>query len=157
MRHLALIRAFGMCGTLFAVSGCATGALLEQELTKTNTQTVLAFEETVFNKHEVQEAFEHYVGEGFIEHDAVLAGTGPQAEHAYRALISRGSVDAHRTVERSIAQGDLVVTQSSWNPGTRDGTATTLSAIDIYRLREGRIAEHWDVMAPQQAVASTTR
>jgi predicted SnoaL-like aldol condensation-catalyzing enzyme len=154
MRHRVLIGAFGVCSTIVAVSGCATTALLEQELTKTNTQTVLAFEETVYNKHEVREAFEHYVGEGFVEHDALLAGTSNAtgrsdevvAERAYRALIAREAPDARRVFTRSIAQGELVATQSDWNRGARTGDA--LSVVDIYRLRDGRIVEHWDVVQP---------
>jgi predicted SnoaL-like aldol condensation-catalyzing enzyme len=151
MRQRILIRAFGVCSTIVAASGCATSALLEQELTKTNTQTVLAFEETVYNKHEVREAFEHYIGEGFVEHDVALAGAsatpdGVAAERAYRALIAREAPDAHRVFTRTIAQGELVATQSQWNRGARTGDA--LSVVDIYRLREGRIVEHWDVVQP---------
>lgn len=149
MHYRILIRAIGVCGSIMAASGCATSALLEQELTKTNTQTVLAFEETVYNKHEVDEAFEHYVGEGFVEHDALLAGASGAAdaaavERAYRALIAREAPDAQRVFARSIAQGELVATQSQWNRGARTGDA--LSVVDIYRLREGRIVEHWDVI-----------
>ena len=149
MRH-QLLRAFGVCSTIVAASGCATTALLEQELTKTNTQTVLAFEETVYNKHDVQTAFSHYVGEDFIEHDAQLAGAAGKAagtaaaERAYRALIGGESADAHRTFSRSIAQRELVATQSLWSRGEQAGV--TLPVVDIYRLREGRIVEHWDVI-----------
>jgi hypothetical protein len=120
MRTHRLIRAFGVGSLLLAASGCATTALLEQELVKTNTQTVLAFEETVFNKHEVQEAFRHYIGEGFIEHDPRLAGTpgrgvgnglGPSAQAAvasqlwsqhWTRAVGRHpvAVDSQRTVRR---------------------------------------------------------
>jgi predicted SnoaL-like aldol condensation-catalyzing enzyme len=149
MRPRTLIRALGVCSTIVAASGCATSALLEQELTKTNTQTVLAFEATVYNKHEVQQAFEHYIGEGFVEHDARLAGAPSRrgaatAERAYAALIAAEAPQAHRIFTRSIAQGELVATQSQW---TRTGGAgDALSVVDIYRLREGRIVEHWDVV-----------
>lgn len=149
MRYRILMRAVGVCSTIVAASGCATTALLEQELTKTNTQTVLAFEETVYNKHEVEQAFEHYVGEGFLEHDAQLAGAArtpdaTTAERAYRALIASEPSDSHRVFARSIAQGELVATQSQWSRGAR--ASDTLSVVDIYRLQEGRIVEHWDVI-----------
>lgn len=162
MRSHTVIRALGACIPLVAVSGCVTTALLEQELVKTNTQTVLAFEETVYNKHEVQEAFQHYIGDGFVEHDARLAGIprrsadgefGPAtqaAQRAYGALIAAQGPQAHRTFGRSIAQGQLVATQSQWNRSARAGD--TLSVVDIYRLREGRIIEHWDVSEPTAAV-----
>jgi predicted SnoaL-like aldol condensation-catalyzing enzyme len=154
MRHRILIRAFGVCSTIVAASGCATSALLEQELIKTNTQTVLAFEATVYNKHDVQEAFEHYVGDSFVEHDPRLlaparrAGADPrqQAERAYRGLIAHDPAEAHRAFERTIAQGELVATQSLWYRGARSLAAE--SVVDIYRLREGRIVEHWDVVQP---------
>ena len=158
-----VIRAFGVCSTLVAASGCATTALLEQQLIKTNTQTVLAFEETVFNKHEVQVAFEHYIGEGFVEHDPALAakvdGTGSdsrqRAQRGYRLLIGREGADARRNVERSIAQGDLVATQSRWShalPG-----AAVFETVDIYRLQQGRIVEHWDVLEPVDRTPETGR
>ncbi|HEY7930420.1 MAG TPA: nuclear transport factor 2 family protein [Steroidobacteraceae bacterium] len=132
------MRTLGLCGAV-ALSGCATTALMEQELTKTNTQTVLAFEATVFNKHDVQAGFEHYIGEGFIEHDARLSA---DPENAYRAVITREPREAHRTFMRSIAQGQLVATQSLWERG---GGTAALTVVDIYRLREGRIVEHWAV------------
>jgi predicted SnoaL-like aldol condensation-catalyzing enzyme len=43
---------------------------------------------------------------------------------------------------RSIAQGQLVATQSLWERG---GGTAALTVVDIYRLREGRIVEHWAV------------
>ncbi|HEY7928448.1 MAG TPA: nuclear transport factor 2 family protein [Steroidobacteraceae bacterium] len=148
MHHRVLIRAFALCSTIVAASGCATSALLEQELTKTNTQTVLAFEETVYNKHEVQQAFEHYIAPGFVEHDARLvahpgSADGAAAERGYRALIAHEAPDAHRVFTRTIAQGQLVATQSLWDRDSRTGHA---AVVDIYRLREGRIVEHWDVI-----------
>jgi predicted SnoaL-like aldol condensation-catalyzing enzyme len=146
MRHRGLIRALAAGGTILAACGCATSALLEQELTKTNTQTVLAFEATVFNKHDVPSAFDHYVGESFVEHDAPLAGSRQQAQRAYRALIAHEGSDAHRSFERSIAQGQLVATHATWNLGAPGGAA--LAVIDIYRLRDGRIVEHWSVAQP---------
>jgi predicted SnoaL-like aldol condensation-catalyzing enzyme len=46
-------------------------------------------------------------------------------------------------VERTIAQGDLVAAQIIWDqkPGETRGVAK----VDIYRLENGRIVEHWDV------------
>lgn len=155
MHSLGMIKTVGLCGAIMAMTGCASSMLFERELTtKTNTQTVLAFEETVFNKHEVQEAFTHYVGSGFVEHDARLPGIGADADGAvqargalvssYRGLLTDSSPASHRSFERTVAQGDLVAAQSLWD--RQPGRSRPLQVVDIYRLREGRIVEHWAVM-----------
>ena len=62
-------------GAAAAVTGCATsGLLIDAELARTNTHTVLAFEETVFNKHRVRDGFDRYVGAQFRQHSAMLPG-----------------------------------------------------------------------------------
>lgn len=150
-RTLGWIATVGVSGAVAATGGCATSAVMQQELTKTNTQTVLAFEDTVFNKHEVSEAFAHYVGPSFLEHDTQLGSAiekpgdpqPPQAvPKAYVALIARLGRGSQRVFLRTIAQGDLVATQSRWNTGS----APAIDVVDIYRLHEGRIVEHWDVI-----------
>ncbi len=151
MRAAASLWFCALCASALAASGCTTTALFEQELTKTDTQTVLAFEETVFNKHEVAEAFEHYIADSFVEHDRELAGVRGeaargQAQGAYGALIARDGAQTHRVLERSIAQGDLVATQSLW---TRGASPEAVPVVDIYRLSAGRIVEHWDVVGAQ--------
>lgn len=149
MRTMTILRLLSLCAGCLAVAGCATAVLFEQELTKTNTQTVLAFEETVFNKHEVAEAFQHYIGDSFVEHDRELAGVRGEAargeaQRAYAGLIERDGAQAHRVLERSVAQGDLVATQSSWSRDER--ASDSVSVVDFYRLTAGRIVEHWDVV-----------
>jgi len=49
-------------------------------------------------------------------------------------------------VERTVAQGDLVAVQVFWDqkPGQTRGVAM----VDIYRLVDGKIVEHWDVAQP---------
>jgi predicted SnoaL-like aldol condensation-catalyzing enzyme len=155
MHAVATGRLWVLGAATLVVSGCTTATLFEQELTQTNTQTVLAFEETVFNKHEVAEAFQHYVADSFVEHDRELAGVRGEAargeaQGAYGALIAREGARTHRDLERSIAQGDLVATQSSW---TRGSGPQAVAVVDIYRLSAGRIVEHWDVIGAQAALS----
>jgi predicted SnoaL-like aldol condensation-catalyzing enzyme len=128
---------------LLGLSGCAAStAALRQEQAKTNTQTVLAFEETVYNKHQVQEGFAHYVAPVYREHDRPL---GDGRETAIRALSQL--VGAHPSsrvmVQRTIAQGSLVAVQLTW--GAESPPARPIARVDIYRLEEGRIVEHWAV------------
>ena len=46
-------------------------------------------------------------------------------------------------IKRAVAEGDLVVTHSLLKTSPEDhGTA----AVDIFRLEEGKVVEHWDVL-----------
>jgi predicted SnoaL-like aldol condensation-catalyzing enzyme len=48
-------------------------------------------------------------------------------------------------IKRAVAEGDLVVTHRLLKTSTEDrGTA----AADIFRLEEGKVVEHWDVLQP---------
>ncbi len=125
-----------LAGTL-CVSACATPRFLtEAENARTNTHIALAFEETVFNKHRVQEGFSRYVAADYREHDAGL----PEA-------------DSHLIVQRSIAQHDLVAIDALWNRRAEEGA--DVARVDIYRLENGKIAEHWSVQqsAPSPAAS----
>jgi predicted SnoaL-like aldol condensation-catalyzing enzyme len=48
-------------------------------------------------------------------------------------------------IKRAVAEGDLVVTHSLLKTSPQDwGTA----AADFFRLEDGKVVEHWDVLQP---------
>ncbi len=145
----AMIRACGLAALVALGSGCATtNTALRQELAKSNTQTVLAFEETVYNKHEVQEGFEHNVGPVYQQHNPGTADGRDAAMRALTQLLARFP-NSRLTVRRTIAQGNLVAVQLSWSPDPAPDRA--VERVDIYRLEGGRIVEHWEVSQPPAA------
>ena len=143
-----------MVGVAATTTGCATSrALIDAEVARTNTHTVLAFEETVFNKHQVKEGFERYVGPNCRQHSAMLPDDKVAAIKVLSHLLTNEYPASRVVVERTIAQGDLVAAQIFWDqkPGETRGVAK----VDIYRLENGRIVEHWDVAqnVPGQAAS----
>jgi predicted SnoaL-like aldol condensation-catalyzing enzyme len=133
-----------MVGTATLAAGCATsGLLIDAEVARTNTHTVLAFEETVFNKHRVRDGFDRYVSAQFRQHGAALPDDRDAAITALSRLVTNEYPASRKIVERTVAQGDLVAVQALWDqrPGETRGVAT----VDIFRLADGKIVEHWDV------------
>lgn len=92
------------------------------------------------------------VAPGLIQHDPAIAdGAAAQAQH-YAALFA-ASPQAKFTVARVVAQGDLVVVHSHLQ---RTSTDLGQSVVDIYRVRGGRIVEHWDGIQDVPATAANT-
>ena len=115
-----------------------------------NKQTVRAFYDLAFNQKEPEEAVARYVGSTYIQHNP-MAGDGPQPfiefVRAYTGQFPELRVD----IKRVIAEGDLVMTHSLLKTSPDDrGTA----AADIFRLEDGKVVEHWDVLQPVPETAA---
>jgi predicted SnoaL-like aldol condensation-catalyzing enzyme len=109
-----------------------------------NKRTVREFYERAFNEGEAEEAVERYLGPTYTQHNP-QAADGADAfigfVRWYRGEYPQLSVE----IKRMIAEGDLVVTHGVIKTSPEDrGTA----AVDIFRLEEGKIVEHWDVLQP---------
>lgn len=87
--------------------------------------------------------------EGYVQHNP-LAGDTREALRAFYPMIMRRPstpedpvpdwLDAHGTLEVNyIAEGDLVVRQEVRTHGM---------LIDIFRVRDGKVREHWDAFRP---------
>jgi predicted SnoaL-like aldol condensation-catalyzing enzyme len=128
-------------------AACSTPRfLIEAENARTNTHIVLAFEETVFNKHRVHEGFDRYVAADYKEHDPMLVDGADAAARALNNQLSTVYPNSRLIVKRTVAQGDLVAVHAFWDrtPQDRQGVAR----VDIYRLVNARIAEHWMIEQP---------
>ncbi len=110
------------------------------------------FVEEVINQGNI-EAIDELIDPGVVDH-AVPPGfpTGREGAKQFFAMMRSAFPDLHLTIEDMIAEGDKVVMRSTWS-GTHQGefmgiSATgrrvTVSAIDISRVADGRIVEHWE-------------
>ena len=111
---------------------------------ETNKQTVLAYLNTAFNDRKPAEAVEKYGGSHYIQHS-------PQAPDGFEAFVQFGGGFLKQfpqlcfDIKRAVAEGDLVVTHSLLKTSPDDrGTAVA----DFFRLEEGKVVEHWDVLQP---------
>jgi predicted SnoaL-like aldol condensation-catalyzing enzyme len=85
---------------------------------------------------------EDYILPGYIQH-STLAEPGVKALKRWLDARRADSPDAVQTIHRSFADGNHVIVHvhvSRWkgDPG--------FAVVDIFRLEDGMIAEHWDVL-----------
>ena len=115
----------------------------------TNRQIVERFIDLFYRQGRVREAFETYVHEDYIQHNP-LAPDGRAAAIAALEPYFASQPQAVREVHRIIVDGDLaaVHVRARQNPEDRG-----FAIVDILRLENGKIVEHWDVIqaVPEQS------
>jgi predicted SnoaL-like aldol condensation-catalyzing enzyme len=111
-------------------------------LTAINKAIVLDFFTTAFVKKEVKAAFDNYVREEYIQHNPGI-GNGRELPVQYLSDWLKDNPEASCEIRRVIAEHDLVVIHSHWKDAPdKPGQA----GVDIFRVEQGKIAEHWDVL-----------
>ena len=111
-------------------------------LTEQNQKIVVDFYEGVFSKQQVQTYSDRYIGIQYIQHNPYVAdGKAPFVN--YFTQYFKEHPDAKNTIKRVVAEGDLVVLHVHSTQNAQDrGEAV----VDIVRVEQGKIVEHWDVI-----------
>jgi len=127
-----------------AKQACVKGqALLER-----NKANAVAYYETAFNDKNPRLAVKLYGGDEYIQHNP-LAANGFDAFIGFVESFTAAFPDIHIDIRRVIAECDLVVTHGILSGAPVFGQFDS-KVVDIFRLAEnGKIVEHWDVLAQQ--------
>ncbi len=88
---------------------------------------------------------EHYLHPDYHQHNPEIADGIAGFAAAAQRWAAEGKHLEYRTVQRVIADGDFVLTQSEGD------LAGPVSYFDLFRVAEGRIVEHWDVIDSRTA------
>jgi predicted SnoaL-like aldol condensation-catalyzing enzyme len=91
--------------------------------------------------HKPEEAVAKYIGPNYRQHNPGSAD-GPESLIQTMKWFTQNFPELRMEVKRIIAEGELVVLHSHliMKPGDR-GSAV----VEMFRLENGRIVEHWDV------------
>lgn len=106
-----------------------------------NLKLVVNFYEQFFNKHEVARAAE-VVSEDYKQHNPeVPDGKNPFVD--YFSQFFKETPQSKARIVRTATSGDLVWLQvHSTNSPSDRGQAV----LDIFRVKNGKIVEHWDII-----------
>lgn len=120
-----------------AVSICRADPSEQQN----NKEKVIQFYEKAINEKDF-EAAEAYLGDRYIQHNP-MAADGKEGLKKFIGYLKAKAPQYHSEIKRAFADRDCVIlhVHNIPAPGAR-GKAI----VDIFRLENGKIVEHWDVI-----------
>ena len=129
----------------------AYGAGTAQE--ELNKKNVVEFYKAMINQKDF-DLTSKYVGSRYTQHNPMGADNLEGIKNFIQFLKEK-MPDAHWELKRVFADGDYVITHGHTvsKPGDRG-----MAAMDIFRLENGKIVEHWDAVQPipEKALNSNT-
>ncbi|WP_210270017.1 nuclear transport factor 2 family protein [Aureimonas mangrovi] len=112
-----------------------------------NKGLVLDAMTSLFRHHDAA-SVERLYAPGYIQHNPDIA----QGRDALRAIVERLPADVHYEPGMMIAEGDLVAIHGR----IRGWSDAPQVVVDIFRIENGRLAEHWDVLQNEMPAGAGT-
>lgn len=138
---------FARLGALVVLTcsvGCTFAAEALPKAKNANEAVVIKLLDVAFNQKKVVEAFESYVGPYYRQHNPSV----PDGKEAIiKALPSylAAAPELRYHFKRVLSDGDLVIVHSHVTTNAQD---RGMAVIDIFRVENGKVVEHWDVAQP---------
>ena len=82
-------------------------------------------------------------GDGYLQHNPQIGDGLAALGAAFGALAEAGTPVSYARVHRTVAEGNFVFLMSEGAIGQ-----TPTAFFDLFRVEDGRIVEHWDVVSP---------
>lgn len=130
-------------GLLFSATNVFAEQTVQRDLAKeeANRQLVINFYNQFFNQHQVQQAAE-VVADNYIQHNPhVPDGKAPFV--GYFEGYFKNNPQSKADIVRSTADNDLVYLHIH---STQNAEDSGQAVVDIFRVKNGMIVEHWDVI-----------
>jgi predicted SnoaL-like aldol condensation-catalyzing enzyme len=143
MRDRTFIGGFA-AGVAAAAAVTAYAATCEQEaLEEKNKAVAIEFYELALNQKDFEKASK-LIGTRYVQHNP-RAVDGIEGIRNHVEMLKRDFPKNRGEIKRVIAQGDLVAlhVHSKRTPDTMGN-----AIVDIFRIENGKVVEHWDVVQP---------
>ncbi|MEU0505368.1 nuclear transport factor 2 family protein [Nocardia sp. NPDC005998] len=128
--------------------GPSTPADLDK--TEANRKLVTEFAERVLRGADYSVLTDYISTQTYHQHNPEAADGLDGFGAAAAAWAQQGKNLVYRTIHRVVAEGDLVLVQSEGEFGE------PVAYWDLFRVADGKIVEHWDVIAPIPATLPHT-
>ncbi len=115
--------------------------LKDLDKTEANREVVKTFLYDVMQGNRPEKTPDYFDGDTYIQHNTGIADGLSGLGAALAAMAEQNIQMIYNTVHQVLAQGNFVLAVSE---GTFGGAPT--SYYDLWRVEDGKIAEHWDVM-----------
>ncbi|EEL61736.1 pyruvate kinase [Bacillus cereus] len=114
-----------------------------------NKKMVVDFYNEVFNKHNI-DIIPKYVSEDYKQHNPFVA----DGRKAFMDFFKEDFVknpNSSAEIKRVVAEGDTVALHVHSRTNSQD---KGVAIVDIFRIKDGKIVEHWDVIQEIQNEAA---
>lgn len=118
-----------------------TAEIADLDKTEENRELVENFLYDVMQGNNPDKTADYFDGDAYIQHNTAIADGVSGLSEALAAMAGQGVEMIYDEVHMVLAQGNFVLAVSE---GTYGGAPT--SYYDLWRVEDGKIAEHWDVM-----------
>jgi predicted SnoaL-like aldol condensation-catalyzing enzyme len=141
--------ALAVAAALAVITGCGqqslpareSSAVQESPALEENKRIATEFYDAAINRKDF-EAASQYLGSEYTQHNPTAAD-GPEGLRGFIDFLKARYPEQRGEIKRVIAEGDLVVLHVHSTRG--DGTPGR-AIVDIFRVDEGKVVEHWDVI-----------
>jgi len=111
-----------------------------ESMLETNKKIVVEFYDLLINKKDFESA-RKYMGDYYKQHNQKVAD-GPDGLRAHVENLKTNFPGVRSEIKKIIAEGDYVVLHVH----SRRTPQRQLAIVEIFRLENGKIVEHWDVV-----------
>ena len=123
------------------ISAGAAAAADDTAKLEANKKAVLEFYDAGLNRRDFDAAAK-FLGSRYVQHNPT-APDGPEGFKAFLGFLRDKFPDSHSEIKRSFAEGDFVILHVH---SVREKGSRGRAIVDIFRLEDGKIVEHWDVV-----------
>ena len=108
--------------------------------TETNKQIAITAYQRIFGDLDIT-GVDEYLSKDFIQHNPTLPDGPEGVEGVIQMLLSQGVPKQKVIFKHVVAEDDIVILHTRTEMGGKGWRF-----IDIYRIENGKLAEHWDAM-----------